>query len=369
VSFAPRPAALFLLALLVLSSAPAGRADADLRCAICGQPITGRYIEVSGRAYHESCYAREKAPRCAVCGEAILGRVLQNDGRSYHEKCYRDAVQPRCAVCGKPIEGKYVEEAGKSYHPACHRSRMARCVICGQPLEGSYLADPWGHPFHARHTVKVLCPFCGRAMADSTTHGSVVSAENGMRICVLCDRRRVEGDGRAQTLLERARLQLLDSFPVDKGTYTFELVPKSRLDALLGSRRAGNELGLTVERKMRRGRHATMSLHVYLLSGLPDWLFEAVAAHELAHVWQHLQGLEDLPLEQAEGSAELAAYLTLRRSGGDEGRIKIQVMQASDDPIYGKGFRKALDVSMKGSSMGQLRAVLKEGKGWPRSVR
>lgn len=365
-----RPALGVLTALaLALLFGAASLADAELRCAVCGKPITGRYVEVAGQAYHESCFAREKAPRCAVCGEPILESRIEHEGKSYHEKCFRESVQPRCAVCGKIIEGKYVEEGGKSYHLACHRSRLTRCVICGKPLEGSYLADPWGNPFHARHTDKVLCPFCGRAMADSTTGGSVVSAENGMRICALCSRRRVEGEGRAQTLLERARLQLLDTFPVGKQSFTFELVDKARLDALLPlAQRAGNELGLTLETRTRQGRHESMSLHVYLLSGMPDWLFEAVSAHELAHVWQHLQDLEDLPLEQAEGSAELASYLILRSGGGDEGRVKIQVMEASDDPIYGRGFRKALEVSMKGNSMSRLVSTLKEGRGWPRSV-
>jgi hypothetical protein len=359
--------ALPLLFLLLLTAVPC-LADQPLVCEICGKPITGRYLEEAGHAYHEACYAEAKAPRCAVCGKAILGPRIDYEGKSYHEACYRDAVQPHCAICGKPIEGSYVVEDGKNYHPACRRSQSARCVICSQPLEGSILADSWGNPFHARHGSKVLCPFCGRAMSPSTTGGSVVSAANGMRICALCNRRGVESRGSAENLLERTRLQLLDTFPVPSASFTWELVSQAELARMLPpSRQAGAELGLTREERLRRGRNEALKVQVYLLSGVPDWLFTAVCAHELAHVWQYQQGLDDLPLEKAEGSAELAAFLVLRRGGTDEGRIKIHGMEESPDPAYGAGFRKALEVSMKGDALAALRRALTEGSGWPRT--
>jgi hypothetical protein len=362
-----RSCQLFLLALLVLLQASALLADSPT-CQVCGKPITGRYVEQDGQAYHQSCYARAIAPRCAVCGEPILEARIEWEGKSYHEECYRDRMQPHCAVCGKVIEGTYLVEGGKNFHPACHRTRVAKCVICSKPLGSTYLADAWGNPFHTRHGEKALCPFCGRAMGESTTGGSVISAANGMHVCVLCERRGISGGGPAQSLLERTRLRLLDSFPVSRESFTWELVSKSELDHLLPpSQRAGNELGITLETRSRRGTKEVLKIRVYLLSGLPDWLFEAVSAHELVHVWQHLQGLEDLPLDQAEGSAELAAFLMLRRGGSEEGRIKIQGMEHSEDPVYGAGFRKAMEVSMKGSSMTQLRRVLEKGRGWPQS--
>jgi hypothetical protein len=302
-----------------------------------------------------------------VCGEPILESRIDWEGKSYHEKCYQDAIQPHCAVCGKVIEGTYLVEGGKNYHPACHRTKVAaQCVVCSKPLENNYFADAWGNPFHSSHGKGVLCPYCGRAMGQSSTGGSVISAASGMRVCRLCERRGVDSKGPAQSLLERTRLRLQDSFPVSRESFTWQLVSKSQLDQMLPpSQRAGNELGLTLETRARRGKSETLKIRVYLLSGLPEWLYEAVSAHELAHVWQHLQGLDDLPLDQAEGSAELAAYLILKQGGTEEGRIKIQGMERSEDPIYGGGFRKAMKVSMKGNSLAQLRIVLEKGKGWP----
>ncbi len=354
-----------LLLLFGLSSSSPGKAS-ELRCAVCGQAITGRYLEEEGRAYHEPCYARSVAARCAVCGDPIVGPRIESDGKSYHEKCYREAVLPRCAVCGQLIEGTYLKEGGKSYHPQCHRTKSAKCAVCGGPLEGSFLADPWGNPFHARHGEKSLCPFCSRVMAESTTGGSVVSAASGMRICRLCDRRGVSGRGKAETSLERVRRRMADLFPVPEGSFAWELVDRERLDSLLThGQPARNELGLTMRISQRRGREESMRIRVYLLSGLPDWLFDGVAAHEMAHVWQNLRRLENLPLDQAEGSAELASYLVLDRGSTPEGRIKIQEMELSDDPAYGIGFRKAMKVSMRGQSMARLHRILEGEKGWP----
>ena len=357
-----------LAALLLVIGLPAASpgSAAEPHCAVCGQPVTGRYLQEEGAAYHEACYARTRAARCAVCSDPILGPRIESDGRSYHEKCYREAVLPRCAICGQLIEGTYLKEDGKSYHPQCHRTKAAECVVCGEPLKGSFLADPWGNPFHARHGDRILCPFCSRVMAASTTGGSVVSAASGMRVCRLCDRRGVSGRGKAESSLERVRLRMSDLFPVSGGSFAWELVDREELDGLLArGPHARNELGLTVRKSQRRGRQESMHIRVYLLAGLPDWLFDAVAAHEMVHVWQNLRHLEDLPLEQAEGSAELASYLLLERGGTPEGRIKIQEMERSEDPAYGIGFRKARKVSMDGQSMARLHRVLEGEKGWP----
>jgi hypothetical protein len=359
-------ASLSILALVFLLPIPSAAFASELRCAVCGEAITGKYLEQEGQAYHEGCYAKMKAPRCAVCSEPILGPRVEVDGKIYHAQCYREKVQPHCAVCGRPIEGTYLVEEGKSYHPACHRTRAEKCAICGEPLKGSYLADPWGNPFHARHGRKYLCPFCNRVMTDSTTGGSVVSSANGMRVCRLCDSRGVDRKGRAESLLERTRLRLFDTFPVSADTFTFDLVSKAKLASLLPpGRQQGMELGITLERKARLGRSESIRNDMFLLSGLPDWLFQAVAAHELAHVWQHLQGLEDLPPDKSEGSAELASYLILKLNGSQEARIKLETMERSEDPSYGTGLRRALEVSMNGQAVDRLHGALRGEVGWP----
>jgi len=357
-----------LAALLVAAAAIIPALASDLSCGVCGRPITGRYVEVDGKAYHAQCYEQYRAPRCAVCGRPILESRIVWEGKDYHAECYREAIQLHCAACGKPIEGQYLVEGGKNYHPACHRSRSLKCVVCGEPLEGSYLADGWGNPFHARHGEDLLCPFCNRVMTISTTHGSFISTANGMRICALCARRAVSRRGEAAAIIGKARRRIRDLFPVQEDSFTWELVDKLHLEALEPpGQTPGEELGITLGERMRQGGKTLHKIHVSILSGLPDWLLEAVAAHELAHVWQQLKDLNSLTPDESEGSAEYAAYLLLKAGGTEEGKIKIVAMKESKNPAYGIGFRKALRLAGGEAHAVRVRLVLETGRGWPAS--
>ncbi len=361
--------ALGVALLLLLAALTAGRSAEGLLCAVCGKPITGRYIEDGGAAYHPDCYERHRAPRCAVCGKAILGARIRFEGKDYHERCYRGVKQPRCAACGRPIEGTYLISGGKSYHPACLRAAALRCAVCGLPLEDAYLEDAWGNAFHARHGREVLCPFCGRVMAPSTTGGSLVSLACGLRICALCAREAVVGREEAAEILETVRLRLEGIFPVPRGSFSWELADQAGLlRRAPGGGLRGEELGVTRGERGRSGAKAvTRSVRVTLLSGLPRWLFPGVAAHELVHVWQQLHDLDRLPPDQAEGSAEYASYLLLKEGGTAEGRVRIDAMEKSPDPVYGDGFRKARRAAGPGASPARLREILERGRGWPQA--
>jgi len=352
--------------LLVFVLATVLPAAEELRCAICGQSISGRYLEDSGRTYHERCYELFRAPKCAVCGRAISESRIELEGKSYHETCYREAKQPRCAACGKSIEGTYLIAAGRNYHPACHRGLAIRCAVCGQPLEESYVEDGWGNAFHARHGREGLCPFCGRVMSPSTTRGSFISSSNGIRICALCAGRAVSRGEEVERTLERVRVRLLGIFPVPPGSFSWELVDRFKL---LGRAPAGtlqgNELGVTRGERRRSAGGVTRQIRISLLSGIPDWLLGAVAAHEMVHVWQQMQDLDSLPPDQAEGSAEYAAYLLLKEGRTQEGRVKIEAMEKSRDPAYGSGFRRALRAAESGPTPARLREILEKGRGWP----
>ena len=255
---------------------------------------------------------------------------------------------------------------GKNYHPACHRAQALRCVVCGLPLEGSYLEDGWGNAFHSRHGREVLCPFCGRVMSGATSGGSYISTANGMRICAFCVRRAVSHREEVGEILERARRRLGEIFPVPAGSFEFDLLDREELMRQLPPGRAfGNELGVTRGDLTRSGRSVTRRIRVLLLSGIPDWLLAGVAAHEIAHVWQQLRGLDRLPLDQAEGTAEYASYLLLKEDGTQEGRVKIEAMERSRDPAYGAGFRRALQAAGPAAPPGRLREILEQGDGWP----
>src|SRR5579863_7334638 len=104
-------------------------------CAACHSPIDSASFDVyENKPYHHACYIERVAPRCAVCGRPLTGHYVESGGKLYHEDCFRNAVAPRCAVCGKPLEGRYVEAGGKFYHNDCYREYVVpRCIYCNEP--------------------------------------------------------------------------------------------------------------------------------------------------------------------------------------------------------------------------------------------
>src|ERR1051326_7823938 len=164
---------------------------AQLICKQCGKPVVGAYVNALGavwhpehfvcaachlpfdsasyyvhenKPYHQACYMGRAAPRCAVCGKPLMGGYVESGGKRYHEECFSNTVAPRCAVCGKPLIGHYIEAEGKSYHEECYREHVVpRCMYCNQPLMGEYGVDHWGGKYCLKHRQEYpVCDFCGR---------------------------------------------------------------------------------------------------------------------------------------------------------------------------------------------------------------
>jgi hypothetical protein len=78
---------------------------------------------------------------------------------------------------------------------------------------------------------------------------------------------------------------------------------------------------------------------IAILHGLPQWHFEAVAAHELGHAWLFLNRFPPLPPTIEEGICELCEYLWLREQDRPEARWLLRAMDDNPDPVYGEGYR------------------------------
>lgn len=81
--------------------------------------------------------------------------------------------------------------------------------------------------------------------------------------------------------------------------------------------------------------------------GLQIVRFQAVAAHELGHVWLAVQDLTELDMTTTEGFCELVAYRYLRllKDSGNEVAAERHRIATNPDPIYGAGFRHVRSVA------------------------
>jgi hypothetical protein len=101
-------------------------------------------------------------------------------------------------------------------------------------------------------------------------------------------------------------------------------------------------LGVTM---LRSYGVAGVNLHtqisgVAILRSLPITLFQAVAAHELGHVWLAVHDVISLSDWATEGFCELLAFCWLMHIGTNESRYYATSIEQCTDSIYGEGFRK-----------------------------
>jgi hypothetical protein len=320
-------------------------------CQLCGQPLYGHYISALNATWHPEHFL---CAACHQPINGASFNV--HEGQPYHSRCYIERVAPRCAYCGKPLTGEYIQSDGRSYHPDCYRERVvARCVYCNAPLTGEYLVDGWGNKFCKRHEREFpTCEFCGRLVPPSQQergHRDSIrcpvcrsrAIESRAQARPLFEE--LSGWMNAQGLQLPAiplKLELCD-----RATLTRYMQQR----AVQGSNRGSapfepHTLGVTLSTTHTLdGREVRTDIDgVAVLRGLPTPLFQGVVVHELGHVWLVTQGIQGLPPWAEEGFCELLSHRYYRLLNSDEGRYYANGIEKNPNPIYGDGFRRVRDV-------------------------
>ncbi|RMD98481.1 MAG: protein DA1 [Deltaproteobacteria bacterium] len=361
------PLAILLLSLLSLTAA-GPLAAKTLKCAYCHQEIVqGSYYTVAGQSYHATCYRR--MPICRICGRPITDRiVIEGDGsRHYHPACHDRAL--RCRICGLTIDrGRYVSVGTAFYHQRCYHD-AAKCVVCGKAIvagerrlqtpdgpihadcernalkcpicghiiRGSYHVDLYGRIYCPRHDGKGRCDVCHYPEAE-------FELEDGRHLCRRCGMAAVFSEERARRLFDEVRrvLAVTFGFPVGKDV-TLHLVSQEKLRSLEGptdSAQLGKFIRRTSIIELPFGFSRTLrdTFDIYILSGLPQPLFEGVCVHELLHAWQARHAPEDQETIVTEGVAELLSYLFLEQKGA---RVWMTMIEENRSDLYREGFKRA----------------------------
>lgn len=345
-----------ILTLLVFLMATSTFAARDPICQKCGKPIKGDRVEVKGKFYHPGCFT------CAECGKPIEGEFIEHEGKFFHPFCYLDAYAPRCAWCNQPLSGKYIQIDGHNYHEQCYRDHVAeRCAICGAPIMGNYIENEWNQKIHAEHGKNVpRCATCGRYLRPADG----ITLSDGRLQCVNCRKTAVRNIQRAEKLLVRTA-ELLRSKGISLGTplreIRLELVDTPTLRKMTHSRGKGDSHGLCqVNTTLQNGRITKRDITIYLLSDLPEELFQGVAAHELFHVWQNEHEADGGSPQWREGSANVAMYLILQTFDSRYSEVQRKMLWDSDDPVYGDGFRTAWKYYTHSGLIEFLRETIKQ---------
>lgn len=276
------------------------------------------------------------APRCAGCRGPIYGEYVRAGDAYYHPEHFV------CELCGKRLTSEYVIHEGRNYHAICYESRLAlKCALCGKVIQGRYIKDFWGNAYHSSHEGKSpKCEYCSRFLSQALTGGGV-TYEDGRAVCGICRRTAIDRDTEAAPLLERVASEMrVSGIQVDTAEVRLHLVGLPELKEKAGG---GPHIlrGYTDYSETRvTGMTLSRKIDVYVLHGMPREDAVATMAHELMHVWQSVRHRMSNDPAFSEGSCNYASYLVLgKHSGGQRDFIARNMMQ-SEDPVYGKGFRR-----------------------------
>jgi len=333
------------------------------RCAGCGNTIRREgFVEHEGRPYHLACYHVQFSPRCSGCGESIVGRYTSALGKQWHPEHFV------CASCGKPFaEGKFFEQGGKAYcEDDYHALFSPRCAVCGEPLRERYAINLWGERYCERHDDLPKCYSCGRPISERLTGGGV-RYPDGSHMCSRCRRTAIDDAKTGERVISKVR-QALAREGLDLGATRIPLRLTSQDELSQRSSRGyvPDPSGMACTREWtHNGKVVRREVEeILVLSGLPEEHFATVAAHELGHAWLALNGFPQLPPQVEEGICELCEYLWLRTQSTPEARYRLELMEASKDPVYGAGYHAARR-ALEGRTVATLLEYVRREKTFP----
>ncbi len=316
---------------------------ARLICKQCGKPVHGGYVTALGAVWHPEHFV---CAACNLPFDGASFNVHEN--KPYHSACYLEQVAPRCAACGKPLTGRYVQSDGKPYHANCYRNFVVpRCVYCNEPLMEEYGVDHWGAKFCKKHRKEYpACDFCGRLIPPAQQERS--SGKLNSTRCPVCRSRAIETTEQARAAYAGVKHWVgsqglsFNNLPI-----SLQLCDRAYLAKHGRANGQPHMLGITTSTThMLNGRETHTNVDgVAVLEGLPTPLFDGVVAHELGHVWLIVHGIKGLPQWAEEGFCELLTYRYYMQMNTPESRYRTESMEKNPDPVYGEGFRRVRAIS------------------------
>lgn len=282
-------------------------------CHLCGKKLQGSYFIYGERlVVCQDC--NQTVPRCSQCKTPSL-QLKTVRGVLVCPACLQKA--PVCPTCHVPILGHYylIGDSPIKYCESCVKTRP-RCDICRVPL------DEHGKVFHHQSGDVIRCASCLRTAVTKAEE-----AEHLYRETYALLQKELHLDIPSLPKLyvvERARLISLNH---QTGVLVSSDVPVGAEHQHL--------LGFFQHTAHVQGERVHDARSIYIEQLLPRTLFQAVAAHELAHAWQSFYSPPAQPPLLVEGFAEWTAYRLLLALG--QQREAAHLTRRND--LYGQGLQ------------------------------
>ena len=282
--------------------------------------------------------ASRKRPRfCHLCGEKIRGPFLvYENGLTVCERC--EGSTPHCSQCGIPSK-QLTQARGVWICPAC-RQRAQVCACCHEVILGRYfiIGDS---PLPYCEVCTQTRPRCDICRVPLDERGRTFSGRGGtIYRCASCLGSAVTTMAQAEFLYRETRVLLARELGLQVAILPkLHLVERATLIELHHQTGVATSpdapIGPEHQHLLGYFQRFDNDWNIYIELLLPETLFQAVAAHELAHAWQSTYAPQAQSLKIVEGFAEWVAYRALLASG--QQREASRLTRRSD--LYGDGLQ------------------------------
>ncbi len=296
---------------------------------------------------------REKRPAfCHLCGERLQGRYLIYDnGLVVCPRC--NASVPHCGLCGIPSR-QLTQVRGVPICPACLQKAPV-CSACHIPILGEYFLIGDSPMPYCESCIKTR-PRCDICRAPLDEHGKTFPERGGTaNRCASCLRLAVTTFAEAQRLYQETadllRRELHLDIPILPELTIVEraiLIELNRQASIIGD--AGTPLGPEHQHLLGFFQRIDENRRIYIERLLPQMLFRAVAAHELAHAWQSIHAPSKQSLMISEGFAEWVAYRVLLALGQQHDAARL----TRRNDLYGQGLQYFIALEQRAGREGVL---------------
>lgn len=336
-------------------------------CDKCGDPLLNKFYEykVSGKTIRVCQECKNTAPACDGCGAPLVGAVYAYGNKNFCDECNK--TKHRCNLCKRPVDRKfwyYDLDEGRVYYCAdCYHNKK-HCQVCGLPFEGGYDIDgkivcsrcykklprcgACGVPIHSHSWIypgsnSVFCTKCAQSRPRCDSCGVPLGAQfealaDGRRLCPTCKSTAIFTKDKADPVYKAASKDMAKLGFSLKNLPELILTDRNHLEQLAREIPEGDPdrtTGLFYQRNSKT--------KIYIITGLPKNVHLSVAAHELAHAWQHLNFPKLKSMELKEGFAEWVSYHVLAANKLTSEMERI----ANRNDVYGNGFRKLHAIEKK----------------------
>lgn len=335
-------------------------ADAEMKCSLCGNKISGKYIKYDdGSVFCMDCV--NKYTHCDICSKPSKV-TTKSDGKDICRSCL--IKLDRCSFCGKPITGKYFSytDLNLKLCPSCN-TKIPKCDLCGKPdlnlirvgqkrickdcVDDANFCRICGNPIQGEYmwfdgdSTKLFCKACVDKYPKCSSCGGPV----GKRSKKLDDGRILCRDCYDKGYFEAAKIK-----PIKKRIITFlanyfDMEITHDIKYILQGQDfiVKKSEGLSGDLNGLFYRHGDI-YEIYVLYGLRKKDLYQVISHEIAHAWATDNCRDNLNLKEAEGFAQWVAYYTLKHFGFND----FSQTLLKGDNEYAHGLHMMLMIESKG---------------------